>query len=117
MKNLLKVSALVVLVLALLAGCELFNAINVAWNVDSYSYDVPSGRTTVFYTVQNQGKIDLTGVNLEIGVEVGGLYITGWTPDFTLSQNQIRHGSFAILTGPGAVGATVLGVDMDDPQS
>ena len=117
MKNLIKISLLVLAVLTALAGCDLYNAINVAWNIDSYSPNVPPGWTTVFYTVQNQGKIDLTGVNLEIGVDIGGSYVTGWTPDFDLRQNQILHGSLSILTGPIAVGATVLGVDMDDPKA
>ena len=116
MKNLIKISLLVLAVLTALAGCELYNAINVAWNIDSYS-NTPPGWTTVVYTVQNQGRIDLTGVNLEIGVDIGGSYVTGWTPDFDLRQNQILHGSLAILTGGGGIGATVLGIDMDDPQA
>jgi hypothetical protein len=87
----------------------------VAWNVDGFSY--LGGVTTVTYTVQNHGKVDLTGVNLEIGVDVGGVYVIRWTPDFSLSQNRIVHGSLGIPTGPGPIDAAVLGIDMDDPKA
>ena len=117
MKNLIKVSLLVLAVLTAFAGCDLYNAINVAWNIDNFSYNALNGQTTVIYTVQNQGKIDLTGVNLKIGVDVGGAYASGWTPDFSLSQNQILQGSLNVFTGVNPFGATVLSIDMNNPQT
>ena len=120
MKNLIKVSLLVLAVLTALAGCALYNGINVAWSVDSMIYSDPYEIVT--YTVQNLGKVDLTGVNLQVGVDVlgNGFYPNrAWTPDFSLDQNQVKSGSISIFVGssPAAGGATVLSIDMDDPKA
>ena len=120
MKKLIKVSFLAVAVLTALAGCELYNAVNVAWSVDSMTYNPITSRTNVTYTVHNMGKLDLTGVNLQIGVDVVGNVFypsRAWTPDFSIRQDQTLFGSLDIYTGANPVGgATVLSVDMDNPK-
>src|SRR5271169_6718292 len=93
MKNGVKFVLVFSIMLAALTGCELYQAINVGWSIDAVS---PNGTLTrVDYTVRNLGKIDLTGVNLKVGVDVqgNGTYpATQWTPDFRINQNEIRHG-------------------------
>jgi hypothetical protein len=108
-------SILAVALLAFAVGCDLYTGISVTWNVDSY---MQMGTITrVNYTVQNVGQYDLTGVNLEVGVDTGsGFYYTAWTATFSLAKNQVLHGSIDVPTG-GLVplGATILGVDTDKP--
>ena len=121
MKKLIKVSFLALAVLAALAGCELYNAINVAWSIDGWSYNAVTDQMSVTYTVQNMGKFDLTGVNLQIGVDVAGngTYPNrAWTPDFDLRQNQVKSGAVSVFVGslPPLGGATVLSVDMNNPK-
>jgi hypothetical protein len=118
MKNLIRVSFLVLVVLTALTGCELFSGINVAWSITSVSY-YPD-HATVTYTVQNLGKVDLTGVNLQIGVDMVPDSFTypmrGWTPDFDLHQNQVKFGALDVFTGTQPVmnsWATVLSIDLD----
>jgi len=101
--------------LAAAAGCELYTGINVGWNVDSVA---PNGGTArVAYTVQNLGQYDLTGVNLQIGVDTNaGFYYTAWTSDFSLAKGQVVHRTIDVPTnGLPPVGATVLAIDMDKP--
>jgi hypothetical protein len=120
MKKLITVSFLALAVLATLAGCELYNAINVAWSIDSMMYNPVTYHTNVMYTVRNMGKVDLTGVNLQVGVDVLGIGTypnRSWTPDFSLRQNQVLTGSVDVYTGSNPIGgATVISVDMDNPQ-
>lgn len=116
MKNKLRIAVVIALVLAAFTGCELYQAINVTWTTTVGSTIL--GVTRVSYTVQNLGKIDLTGVNLEIGVDMAGngtfIYPT-WTPDFSLYQNQIKVGYVDIVTGSVPFAAAVLSIDMDNP--
>jgi hypothetical protein len=119
MKNPVKIAIVVSIVLAVMTGCELYQAVNVGWTIDSMG---PNGTyTRVSYTVRNLGKLDLTGVNLKIGVDVlgdGSYPATEWTPDFSLDQNEVRYGSIDVNTGGAFVagGAMVLSVDMDNPK-
>jgi hypothetical protein len=120
MKNIVKIAIVVSIVLAAVTGCELYQAVNVGWSIDGWSQVGTS--TRVSYTVHNLGKLDLTGVNLKIGVDVlgNGTYpATAWTPDFDIRQNEVRYGTIDVPTGPGfpAGGATVLSVDMDNPPN
>jgi len=111
--------ALFVLAAALLvaaAGCELYTGITLNWSVDTYS---PNGSPVhVTYTVRNSGQYDLTGVNLEIGVDTNtGYYYSQWTPSFSIAKGEVRHASIDIPTDAGTVyGAAVLSVDMDSPS-
>jgi len=117
-KNLFKLSIVFLALLAAVTGCELYTAVNVAWSIDSMTYS--GGFTTVTYTVQNLGKVDLTGVNLQIGVDMSGNLTypsRAWTTDFSLNQNQTIHGSLGFYTGSNPLGwATVLSIDMDNPK-
>jgi hypothetical protein len=119
MKNMVRSAIVVLIVLAAMTGCELYQAINVGWSIDAMS---PNGRfTRVDYTVRNLGKVDLTGVNLKVGVDVfgNGTYpATQWTPDFNVGQNQTLYGSIDVDTAGVFVkgGAMVLSIDMDNPK-
>jgi hypothetical protein len=117
MKNRVRIAVVIALVLAALSGCELYQAINVTWSIDGMTQIGPI--TRVSYTVQNLGKIDLKGVNLEIGVDMAGdgtYPLSKWTPDFSLDQNQIKFGSVDVTTVSTPMGwATVLSIDMDNP--
>jgi hypothetical protein len=117
MKNKVRIAVVIALVLAALSGCELYQAINVTWTIDGMTQIGPI--TRVSYTVQNLGKIDLKGVNLEIGVDMlnnGSYPLSVWTPDFSLNQNQIKYGSVDLTTGSFPLGgAMVLSIDMDNP--
>jgi hypothetical protein len=114
-----KLAIVVLIVLAALTGCELYQAVNVGWSIDAMR---PNGAyTRVEYTVRNLGRIGLTGVNLKIGVDVlgNGTYpATQWTPDFSINQNEILHGSLDVDTAGAFVagGAMVLSIDMDNPK-
>ncbi|HTZ51033.1 MAG TPA: hypothetical protein VMF68_05225 [Spirochaetia bacterium] len=117
--------ALFVLAAALLvaaAGCELYQQINLTWSITGVT---PLGGNyyQVTYTVQNLGKYDLTGVNLQIGLDVNGnntLYAADWTPSFSIAQSQFLAGSINLYY-TGSVYSTpyraaVLSVDMDSPS-
>jgi hypothetical protein len=118
MKRLFRISFVSLALLVALTACDLYNAINLSWNIDGVAW-LGNGYTRVTYTVQNLGKYDLTGVNLKIGVDVNGNLtypISGWTEPFSLLQNQTRYGSLDIYTGSAPFGwATVLSVDVDNP--
>jgi hypothetical protein len=110
--------ALFVLAAALLAavvGCDLYTGISVNWNIDTFS--TPGSPVHVTYTVQNVGQYDLSGVNLQIGVDTGGgFYYTNWTSSFSLNKGEIRHGSVDVVTNAAPVAeVTVLAIDMDKP--
>ena len=109
--------ALAILAAALLAaavGCDLYTGISVTWTIDTYQQIGTITRVT--YTVQNMGQYDLTGANLEIGVDSGAFYQTAWTADFSLNKGQVLHGTLDIVTGAiTPVGVTVFGIDMDNP--
>lgn len=118
MKSIVKIAIVFSIVLAAVAGCELYQAVNVGWSIDGM-YQVGTS-TRVSYTVRNLGKLDLTGVNLKVGVDVlgNGTYpATAWTPDFDINQNQVLYGSIDVPTGPAPAlgGAVVLSVDMNNP--
>jgi hypothetical protein len=121
MKNTVRVAVVIALVLAALSGCELYQAINVTWTIDNI-VALGGGTTRIYYSVQNLGKIDLTGVNLEIGADMAGtgLYYpySIWTPDFSLNKNQIKSGWVDLYTGLGGppLAAAVLSIDMDNPS-
>ena len=119
MKNMVRFAIVFSVLLAALTGCELYQAVNVGWTIDGMSQD--GTVTRVDYTVRNLGKLDLTGVNLKIGVDVlgNGTYpATQWTPDFTLNQNEVLYGSVDVSTGvPPLGGAMVLSIDMDNPKN
>jgi hypothetical protein len=107
---------------SLLAGivsCELYQGINLAWNVTGVTA-LPGSFYRVSYSVQNPGKYDLHGVNLEIGLDVygdGSFFVAGWTPDFTINQTQMLFGTIDIYSAIApAGGASVLSVDMDSPS-
>lgn len=118
MGNLFRYVIVLPALLMALTGCQLFNAINLAWSIDNVVPRATSAR--VSYTVRNLGKLDLTGVNLEIGVDVNGdgtYPRSAWTPDFSIGQNQVLYGTLDVETGVMPVGwATVISVDMDNPQ-
>lgn len=118
MKRLARVLVAAAALLASLGGCQLYNAINVAWSITSVTYS--NAFTHVGYTATNLGKIDLTGVNLEIGVDVNGdgtFPRSGWTPDFDITQGQSVSGSLDVYTGVLPNGwATVISIDMDNPK-
>jgi len=113
-----KLAVILVALLASLGGCQLFQAINLEWNIAGVTYS--SSFTHVSYTATNLGKVDLTGVNLEIGVDVNGdgTYPRSvWTPDFSVKQGQTVAGSADVYTGVLPLGwATVISVDMDNPK-
>jgi hypothetical protein len=117
MKSKLRIAIVIVLVLAAFTGCELYQAINVTWTTTVAP--TVGNITRVSYTVTNLGKIDLTGVNLEIGVDMAGfgtyVYPT-WTPDFSLDRNQTKYGYVDIYTVTQPYAAAVLSVDMDNPS-
>ncbi len=88
MRKLIALSMVLVGILLVVTGCELFNGINLTWNIDSLAYHSPY--TRVAYTVRNLGKYDLAGVNLEIGVDVNGnetYPVSAWTPYFSTGQD------------------------------
>jgi hypothetical protein len=118
MSRLFRLSVVLASLLVALTGCELFNGINLAWSIESVTPSVSSAHVT--YTVRNLGKYDLTGVNLEIGVDVhgDGTYPrSAWTPDFSIGQGQVLYGSLDVYTGTPPIGwATVISVDMDKPK-
>ena len=121
MKNLFRFSIILAVLAIGLSGCQLYNAINLAWSIDTVtSYGTLPPYTHVTYHVRNMGKYDLTGVNLQVGVDVysNGTYpASAWTPDFNINQGQTLYGSIDILTPVVATGwATVISVDMDKPQ-
>lgn len=105
--------------LAAVAGCELYQGINLGWNVTAVT-PITANVYRVSYTVQNPGKYDLHGVNLQIGLDIygnGSYYVAGWTPDFTINQGQVLYGTLDIFTTvTPAGGASVLSVDMDSPS-
>jgi hypothetical protein len=115
MKRRIALSVFALALLAFAVGCDLYTGISVNWNIDTYSS--PGSPVHVTYTVQNVGQYDLTGVNLQIGVDTGaGFYYTAWTSGTSLNKGDIRHGSIDLLTnGNPVVGVTVLAVDMDNP--
>jgi len=113
------VAAGAALLLAALAGCDLYQGINLAWNVTGMTA-LPGNTYRVSYIVQNPGKYDLHGVNLKIGLDINGdgsLFIAAWTPDFSIGQNETVAGTIDIYsaTVPSG-GAVILGVDMDSPS-
>ena len=101
-------------------GCELYQGINLSWNVTGVSV-LPGNFYRVSYVVVNPGKYDLHGVNLQIGLDVygnGSFYVSAWTPDFTINQNQTLYGTIDIYSAVMPLGsASVLSVDMDSPSS
>lgn len=105
--------------LAAVAGCDLYQGINLAWNITGMTA-LPGSFYRVSYSVQNPGKYDLHGVNLQIGLDVygnGSFYVAGWTPDFTINQSQVLFGTIDIYSSIVPVGgASVLSVDMDSPS-
>ncbi len=117
MKKLFAFSLLLAGILLTVAGCDLFNGINLAWNIESVTWSNPN--VHVMYSVRNLGKYDLTGVNLQFGVDMygnGTYLVTAWTKDFSIGQNQVLFASIDIRTGtPPAGDVTVLSVDMDKP--
>ena len=119
MKNMARSAIVALIVLAAMTSCELYQAINVGWTIDGMSQN--GTITRVDYTVRNLGKLDLTGVNLKIGVDVfrNGTYpATQWTPDFNLNQNEVLYGSVDVSTGGLPLGgAMVLSIDMDNPKN
>lgn len=116
MKPILKLCGVVIVLLFVLTACNL-NQISVRWTID---FTGPVNPIQVDYTVWNDGAYDLTGVNLEIGIYSTSLgdYISAWTPEFSLDQNQIKTGTYFLNIGLETVTgeATVLGVDMDNPK-
>jgi hypothetical protein len=107
-----------VALLAAVAGCDLYQGINLAWNITGMTA-IPGGFTRVSYTAQNMGKYDLKGVNLQVGVDITGTRtypVSAWTADFSVNQNQMVFGSVDVFTGASPVyGATVISVDMNNP--
>ena len=75
MKNRVRIAVVIALVLAAFSGCELYQAINVTWSIDGIA-PLGGGMYRISYTVQNLGKIDLTGVTLKSAR-------TWWAPDCT----------------------------------
>jgi hypothetical protein len=112
-------AALAAALLAGIVGCDLYQGINLAWNVTGVSR-LPNDFYRVSYSVQNPGKYDLHGVNLQIGLDIygnGSFFVAGWTPDFTINQNQVLFGTIDIYSSIAPVGgASVLSVDMDSPS-
>jgi len=118
MRKLSRLAIVLAALLASLGGCHLYQAINLTWDIIRVTYANPV--TSVTYTATNLGKVDLTGVNLEVGVDVdgNGTYpLSVWTPDFSISTGETVSGTVAIRTGVLPLGgATVLSVDMDNPK-
>jgi hypothetical protein len=115
MKTLVKLGAVLMVLLLALAACT-FDQISVRWSVDNTVG--PGPIITVDYTVWNDGKYDLTGVNLEIGIDSSVGIISYWTPDFSLDRGETKYGTFSFSIGsatPVGVGL-ILGVDMDKPK-
>ena len=122
MKNAIRLGVALVILLGALTGCQLYNAINLIWDVNVIAQIPATTNVRVTYTVQNLGKYDLTGVNLLMAVDRtgDGLYdAQAWTPDFNISQGQIITTTVDVY-GVGAIGvlamAAVLSVDMDKPN-
>jgi hypothetical protein len=119
MKNAIRLSIALIVLLLALTSCTLYNGINLIWDWSLIQNLAPYYR--VHYTVQNLGKVDLTGVNLLWGVDVNGDTLPdgqAWTPDFSLSQGQTVSTTVDVYTlvAPSApLEATVLSVDMDKP--
>ena len=120
MKKRIALSILALGLLVAAVGCELYTGITLTWGVTGFSHDPLSGNTTVSYWVQNRGQYDLTGVNLEIGIDTSGngtYTYTGVTPSFSIPQGQTLYGSIVIYTGATPYyNAAVLMVDMDSPS-
>ena len=121
MKTLTKLCVVLLLLLIVLTACDLYNQVNVGRSMDAVIWSSPTAQ--VHYTVWNQGKYDLTGVNLKIGVDVGTPifgYVSAWTtPDFDLAKNETRSGDIYINIPSGVpttAPAAVLAVDMDNPK-
>jgi len=112
-------AALAASLLAAVAGCELYQGINLAWNITGVTA-LPGNFYRVSYSVQNPGKYDLHGVNLQIGLDIygnGSYFVAAWTPDFSIDQGQTLFGSIDIYSSVvPAGGASVLSVDMDAPS-
>jgi len=112
--------ALLILAIGLLAvagGCELYTGITLTWGV--INTVTSSSYTTVNYWVENQGQYDLTGVNLEFGLDTTGYgtyTYTGVTPSFSINQGQTISSSIVIYTPSYVYNAAVLMVDMDSPS-
>ena len=115
MKTLLKLGAVVIVLVSTFMACT-FDQISVRWSVDSTI--VAGSNVTVDYTVWNDGKYDLTGVNLEIGINSTVGIISYWTPDFSLDRGETKYGTFFFNTGlaTSIPPAEILGVDMDKPK-
>jgi hypothetical protein len=124
MKTLAKIGVVVIVVLFALTACNLFDQINIRWDITGYG--LSGSLATVSYNVWNDGKFDLTGVNLEVAAYVSpaGVYKSAWTlPDFSLAQKEMKSGSYSFSISPyssafgdSVTGAAILGVDMDKPN-
>jgi hypothetical protein len=107
-----------------LSSCDLFNAINLYYVIDDV-FDYPAFQyARIDYTVENMGRIDLTGVNIRFGVDTtgNGDYTDSadgdaWTMDFNIDAGEVRSGTINVrYTGTSAVSAAIIGVDMDNPK-
>ena len=119
MKTLLKLGAVVIVLLLALTACT-FNQISVQWAVNSWTTG-PGTFTTISYDVWNDGKYDLSGVNLLFSVystPSGYLYVK--TPDFSLSQGQTISAQMVVNVAPdlaaNVTAVEIVGVDMDKPK-
>ena len=115
MKTVLKFGIVALALLVALSACTLSD-INVGWNINYWTVVGPN--VVVNYTAYNMGKYDLTGVNLEVAVEVPpGVYISAKTPNFSLAQGQYYTSNITIFIAPASsvTSATVLSVGMDKP--
>ena len=121
MKNAIRLSIALIVLLVALTSCNLYNGINLIWDW-SFINPLAGNYYRVTYTVQNLGKVDLTGVNLLWGVDVNNdTYPEGqsWTSDFSISQGATLVNQTVNVYAPGGVtpplNAMVLSVDMDKP--
>ncbi|MGA2479400.1 MAG: hypothetical protein ABSG63_11685 [Spirochaetia bacterium] len=122
MKNAIKLSIALIVLLVALTGCSLYNGINLIWDWSNIN-PLAGNYYRVTYTVQNLGKVDLTGVNLLWGVDVNNdTYPEGqsWTSDFSISQGATLVNQTIDVYALGGVipplNAMVLSVDMDKPN-
>jgi hypothetical protein len=122
MKNAIRLSIALIVLLVALTSCTLYNGINLIWDWSNINL-LAGNYYRVTYTVQNLGKVDLTGVNLLWGVDVNNdTYPEGqsWTSDFSISQGATLVNQTIDVYAPGGIippslNAMVLSVDMDKP--
>jgi hypothetical protein len=119
MKTLLKLGAVVIVLLLALTACT-YNELSVQWSITSWTIGNTTTFTTITYDVWNDGKYDLTGINLLFSVYSPSGYLYVKTPNFSLSQGQAITAQIVVNVAPDLASQVsaveIVGVDMDKPK-